>query len=107
MSVSFQIDQQLQEITIKVRGHFDFRLITEFRKAYNSIQEPKKVIVDLEETDYIDSSGLGILIYLRKHFNCTKENIHLINCNSPITKTFMIARFNKMFTIKKKPCSIA
>ncbi len=99
MSVSLQVDQQLQEIIISVSGHFDFRLVTEFRKAYNSIQEPKKVTVDLKETDYIDSSGLGILIYLRKHFNCTKDNIHLINCNSPITKTLTIARFNKMFTI--------
>ncbi|NQZ06389.1 MAG: STAS domain-containing protein [Algicola sp.] len=100
MSVSFQTDQQLQEITIRVSGHFDFRLVTEFRKAYNAIQSPKKVIVDLQDTDYIDSSGLGILIYLRKHFDCKKENIHLINCNSIVTKTFIIARFNKMFVIK-------
>ena len=100
MSVSFQTDQQLQEITIKVCGNFDFRLVTEFRKAYNAIKSPKKVIVDLKETDYIDSSGLGSLIYLRKHFDCKKENIHLINCNAQIIKTFAIARFNKMFVIK-------
>jgi anti-anti-sigma factor len=100
MPVFFETDLQERQITIAVEGHFDFRLVTEFRRAYNAIQDPLKVIVDLKKTDYIDSSGLGILIYLRKHFNCKKEDIHLINCNNEVTKTFIIARFNKMFVIK-------
>jgi anti-anti-sigma factor len=99
MPVSFEADHQARLITIAVSGHFDFRVITEFRRAYNAIENPQTVIVDLKETDYIDSAGLGILIYLRKHFNCKKEDIHLINCNNEITKTFTIARFNKMFVI--------
>lgn len=100
MSVSYEIDTEANSITITVKGHFDFRLVTEFRRAYNAIEAPKKVIVDLAKTEYIDSSGLGILIYLRKHFNCQKEDIHLINCNNEIQKTFAVARFNKMFVIK-------
>lgn len=99
MSVSFEVDKQKGEIVITVSGHFDFRLVTEFRRAYNAIKDPNKVVVDFENTDYIDSSGLGILVYLRKHFNCRKENIHLINCNNEVAKTFKIARFNKMFMI--------
>lgn len=99
MSVSYEADLNKGEITIAVSGHFDFRLVTEFRRAYNAIKDPSKVVVDLKDTDYIDSSGLGILVYLRKHFNCRKENIHLINCNTEITQTFKVARFNKMFVI--------
>ncbi|MFT4926206.1 MAG: anti-anti-sigma factor [Phenylobacterium sp.] len=99
MPVSFETDQDLQQITIAVSGHFDFRLVTEFRRAYSAIEAPKKVIIDFKDTDYIDSSGLGILIYLRKHFNCKKENIFLINTNPEINKIFRIARFNKMFQI--------
>lgn len=100
MSVSYQIDPTGKSITIYVTGHFDFRLVTEFRRAYSAIENPERVIVDLAKTDYIDSSGLGILIYLRKHFNCQKDDIHLINCNNEVTKTFAVARFNKMFVIK-------
>ena len=70
MPVTYQIDPSAKEITIHVAGHFDFRLVTEFRRAYGAIEAPEKVTVDLKETDYIDSSGLGILIYLRKHFSC-------------------------------------
>lgn len=99
MSVSFETDREKGEIVISVSGHFDFRLVTEFRRAYAAITNPSKVVVDLQKTDYIDSSGLGILVYLRKHFNCRKEDIHLINCNNEITKTFKVARFNKMFMI--------
>jgi len=100
MSVSYEIDSEANTITIAVSGHFDFRLVTEFRRAYSAIAAPSQVIVDLQNTDYIDSSGLGILIYLRKHFNCNKEDIHLINCNNEVQKTFTVARFNKMFVIK-------
>lgn len=100
MSVSYVTDDAKKEITISVTGHFDFRLVTEFRQAYSAIEDPTTVIVDLKDTDYIDSSGLGILIYLRKHFQCNKENIHLINCNNEVNKTFTVARFNKMFVIK-------
>lgn len=99
MPVSFETNEELQEITISVSGHFDFRLVTEFRRAYGAIEAPKKVIIDFADTDYIDSSGLGILIYLRKHFNCNKENIFLINTSPEINKTFRVARFNKMFMI--------
>jgi anti-anti-sigma factor len=100
MSESFEADHQTRQITIAVIGHLDFRVLSEFRRAYNAIENPQTVIVDLQQTDYIDSAGLGILIYLRKHFNCKKENIHLINCNNEVSKTFAIANFNKMFEIK-------
>jgi anti-anti-sigma factor len=99
MSVSYETDQNQREITIAVSGHFDFRLVSKFHLAYSAIEDPLKVTVDFTETDYIDSSGLGILIYLRKHFNCQKENIHLINCNVEVAKTLAIARFHKMFVI--------
>ncbi len=99
MSVSITTDLELHEITIAVAGHFDFRLVSDFRRAYDAIENPKKVTVDFEHTDYIDSSGLGILIYLRKHFNCSKDSIFLINTSSDINRTFRIARFNKLFQI--------
>ncbi len=99
MSVTINANTEKNELVIAVSGHFDFRLVREFRHAYNAMSEPASVIVDLKHTNYIDSSGLGILVYLRKHFNCRKENIHLINCNKEIQKTFQMARFNKMFMI--------
>ena len=101
MPVTYKVNKQQHSITISVEGHFDFRLVTEFRKAYSAISNPDQVIINLEKTDYIDSSGLGILIYLRKYFNCTKGTIHLVNCNPDVTKTFVVARFNKMFTINE------
>lgn len=99
MPVTIETDLDKGELTISITGHFDFHLVTDFRRAYEAIVNPNKVTVDLKNTDYIDSSGLGILVYLRKHFNCRKESIHLINCNKEVSKTLKIARFNKMFMI--------
>ena len=99
MSVSFEVNAQQNEVTICVAGQLNFNLIHEFREIYQSVNNPNKVVVDLSETEYIDSSGLGILIYLRKHFHCQRDNIQLINCSEQVAKTLSIASFSKLFTI--------
>ena len=48
MSVSFEADHQARQITIAVVGHLDFRVLTEFRRAYHAIENPQTVIVDLQ-----------------------------------------------------------
>ena len=99
MAVKFEINPQQTEIKIWVSGKLDFQLIEQFRDVYQAIESPEKVIIDLKQASYIDSSGLGILIYLRNHFACCRENISLINCNPQVAKTLTIASFKRMFTV--------
>ena len=98
MSVSYEFDDQEQYLTVYVKGHFNFSLVSEFRNIYSKIKSTKKITIDFGHTDVIDSSGLGILLYLQKHYGCQRDQIHLINCNSAITKTFNMAQFKKLFT---------
>ena len=98
MSVDYEFDEQQQHLTIYVRGHFNFSLVSEFRNIYSKVKATKRITINFESTDVIDSSGLGILLYLQKHYGCSREEIHLIHCNSAITKTFNMAQFKKLFT---------
>ena len=98
MSVSYEFDDQEQHLIVFVKGHFNFSLVSEFRNIYSKVITTKKITIDFGHTDVIDSSGLGILLYLQKHYGCQRDQIILTNCNTAITKTFNMAQFKKLFT---------
>lgn len=90
------------EVTISVRGRFDFNLHREFRQAYE--QAGKGVvglhyIIDLSGTDYMDSSALGMLLLLRDHAGGDSAKISLVKCPPTIRGILEIANFSKMFHI--------
>ncbi|MFT5163622.1 MAG: anti-anti-sigma factor [Alteromonadaceae bacterium] len=101
MSVYFNSEQKQDVLTITVFGYFDNRLSQAIAELYPLKETPKKVVVNLENTDYIDSTGLGLLIGLKKHFKCDKINFRLINCNTTIATFFEVVRFDKLFTIER------
>ncbi len=101
MTVKHQYDESNKELMIQIKGHFNFALVSAFREIYAAVERPHKIVVDLKDTDMIDSSGLGILLYMQKHFGSKKENTRLINCNSTLNKTLSMAQFGKMFTISR------
>ena len=59
-----------------------------------------KIIFDMKETDYIDSTGLGIFIYI---FSLAKsnQNLKLCMCNvyGSVKKVIELSRLNYFFTI--------
>lgn len=90
------------EVTISVRGRFDFNMHREFRQAYE--QAGKGVvalhyIIDLSGTDYMDSSALGMLLLLRDHAGGEGARISLVKCPPTIRNILEIANFSKMFHI--------
>lgn len=98
MSVEFEVNQDTQALTISVSGHFNFSLVSEFRNIYAAVESVSSITISLDKTDAIDSSGLGILLYLQKHYDCSRENIRLVKCNAAIIKTLNMAQFRKLFS---------
>lgn len=101
MAVTHQFNETTGELVIKVKGHFNFSLVSAFREIYAAVENPDNITIDLSGTEMIDSSGLGILLYLQKHFGSKRENTHLINCNQVLLKTLTMAQFGKMFSISQ------
>ena len=64
--------------TITLSTSFDFSAVEEFRKAYTE-QKAREYIVDFRDTEYMDSSGLGMLINMKRYLEGTAEKISLIN----------------------------
>lgn len=100
MSLTKNLSQDGKLFTLEIKGKFDFNLVQSFRAAYAEIGDnTPKVIVDLRETEYMDSSALGMLLNMQKTLGDRVEGIRLANCRPQIKKILQISRFDKKFDI--------
>ncbi|MBB1447675.1 STAS domain-containing protein [Pseudoalteromonas sp. SG41-6] len=87
-------------LTIQIKGKFDFNLVQSFRQAYAQINESIiKVVIDLRETEYMDSSALGMLLNMRKTIESQVSTIQISNCQPQLRKILQISRFDKKYDI--------
>lgn len=58
------------------------------------------ILIDGEDLEYIDSTGLGALISILKKLKENDNNIYLKNIKSNIRKLFAITELDKLFIIR-------
>lgn len=97
MAVETDFSQDGKQLTIKVKGRFDFGKHQEFRDAYER-RQPDSVIVDLKEATYLDSSALGMLLLLRDHVG-GEPDIRVVHASPDVRKILAISNFDKLFDI--------
>ena len=84
---------------IKISGRLGLDHHLEFVQAYESIQG-HAAILDLSETVYLDSAGLGMMLAMREHLGGEKSSIEIINCTTRIRDILKIAHFSKLFRVR-------
>jgi anti-anti-sigma factor len=100
MAINVTESNDGKEVTIRVSGRFDFSLHQTFIDSYQNYPKgEKQFVVDLEGTEYMDSSAMGMLLQLREHAAQDAGRIKLINANDTVRKILGIANFNKLFDI--------
>lgn len=100
MAITAIVDENDQCLVINIVGRFDFSSHNDFRQAYDELDtEPKKVLVNMNQASFIDSSALGMLLILRDHFGKDQANIEIANCNADVRSILEMANFNDLFLI--------
>ena len=97
MSINVIKKESEKQLTIVIKGHFDFSQVQAFKDGYQNYQG-YLATVDMREVEYMDSSGLGMLLNMAKYLGST-ELPKLINCRSAIKKVLLISRFDRKFNI--------
>ena len=101
MAVTFHVSADGNQLTIAIKGRFDFAKHQDFRAAYEKNDPiPESSVVDLKEATYIDSSALGMLLLLRDHVGGDDAQIQVVNSSNDVRKTLAISNFDKLFDIK-------
>ncbi len=88
------------ELIIRVSGQFDFGLHRDFRDAYRNASGVRRFVVDLAETEYMDSSALGMLLLLREHAETNSAQVELRNVGGELERILRIANFHQLFPIR-------
>ncbi len=100
MAITVTESDDTKKVTIHVSGRFDFSRHQPFIQAYQDYPKGEKQFeVDLDGTEYMDSSALGMLLQLREHAATDAGKIRLINSNDSVRKILEIANFGKLFDL--------
>ncbi|NHJ88027.1 MAG: STAS domain-containing protein [Asgard group archaeon] len=89
-------------LRIEIDGRFDFTLHKDFRDIYTNTSTNSKIskyLIDLTNTNYMDSSALGMLLLLREYAGGESSQIEVMGCNAEIKEILEISNFDRLFKI--------
>ena len=87
-----------KEVIISLPEKFDFQLHKEFREAYSE-NKAKSLVLDMNKTQFMDSSALGMLLQLKEYAEKTNTKINISNANENVLQILSIAHFDKLFKV--------
>lgn len=100
MGINMTVSDDGGKVTIAVAGKFDFQLYDEFRACYaDTAGNGVNYVVDLADTEYLDSSALGMLLLLREHAGGEASKIEIARASPEVRKILDVANFGKLFKL--------
>src|SRR3954468_4120579 len=86
---------------VAVRGEIDLFTAPELKqKLTDAIEAGKsRIVVDLSDTTFLDSTALGVLIGAVKRLRTRDGALVIVNTDQNIAKTFEITGLDQIFTI--------
>ena len=105
MPPEFAITEQGSEaghFVIAARGEIDLFTAPELKAALGEALESgrTRIVVDLTETTFLDSTALGVLIGAIKRLRGRDGRMTIVNVDQNIAKTFEITGLDQIFTIR-------
>ena len=101
MDLGLEVSERDGWAVLAVRGEVDVYTAPRFReRLIELVSEGKhRIIVDLEAVDFLDSTGLGVLVGGLKRLRSHDGDLVLVCTQSRILKVFEITGLTKVFSI--------
>lgn len=98
MKFEKEINEQI--VTIRPFGRIDSGTSKEFEDFLNAnLDEEHDIVFDFKETEYISSSGLRVILFVRKAYSDNK--ITFTNVNDVVYDVFDLSGFTGLFNVMK------
>ena len=100
MNVDFNKERDVWIFTLK--GDLDIYTCDKFKVEVLKAFESKKADLEIDgmDLDYVDSTGLGVLIGILKEVRETDNKIYITNVKPNIRKIFDITELDKLFIFR-------
>lgn len=99
---TINVRQTPDHVALKVSGDFTFSLSRDFRDAYKAHPANSRFVVDLSQTDYMDSSSLGMLLQLREYTGKDNNKVSIVGASGQTAEVLKVAQFDSLFKIAPK-----
>lgn len=99
MALSIDLEQAPQHWTLALSGDLDYAECSAFRMNIDRIlrSAPPATIVDLSGLQYLDSSGLGLLLALSKEYGARGGRLVLVTSET-VDNILSLTRLNGIFS---------
>lgn len=93
---------ETDKLYVKVSGDLDINNIAKLREEVLAQYEDldKDIVFDFIDLDYIDSTGLGVLISVYKRVKEKDNQIYIKNAKKNIKKLFYITELDQIFNLE-------
>lgn len=101
MSFAVKFEEN-EDLRVFLSGDLDINTVDEFRKEVLEKYDDKDldIIFDLNDLEYIDSTGLGAIIAVYKKVKEKGKNLTVVNAKKNIKKLFFITELDKIFNME-------
>ena len=104
MPPEFSLSQEsldAERHVVSVRGEIDLFTAPDLKSALSEAIESghTRIVVDLTDTTFLDSTALGVLIGAVKRLRSRDGALVIVNVDQNIAKTFEITGLDQIFTI--------
>lgn len=105
MNLKIDIEESLNGRVVKLVGEVDVYTAPMLRDAIIplTIKKNSKLIVDMTEVSYIDSTGLGVFIAAFKSSHQHMGSLKLIGVTEKVERLFQITGLSEIIDIDTKP----
>lgn len=102
LDIKVNFDEKEDKWLVLPVGELDIYTSAKFKEEVLNKFDSKKtdILIDGEKLEYIDSTGLGALIYILKNLKDDDYKIHIMNIKPSIQKLFDITELDKLFLIR-------
>ncbi len=99
-----EADMQGKTLVIRAQaGRIDAAAAIQFKERMRDLiaQPSERVILDLSQVDFLDSSGLGAVVAVMKLLAPARQ-LELAGLTPPVEKVFRLTRMDSVFTIHRE-----
>ena len=93
-------EQNAGKLTLRIEGRIDTKTAPELEQVVRSgLEGVTDLVFDLEQTTYISSAGLRVLLIAQKQMN-TQGEMTVIHTSSDLMEIFEVTGFSDILTLR-------
>ncbi len=102
MTINTCYFEEKKRLVISIDEYFNFSSYKTFRECYSQYtSQGMTYILDLSNTEYVDSSALGMILLLKEHTQFHASKLILSEPSYSVSKILEIAQFHHLMVIEK------